>query len=97
MAPTGWWYEGGFHWVDNLGGTGLAVALGGVTAEAWPALTGETLIPFDRVAFFNPLKGEWRNQSTTGATPPPRRRFCSVGVAGDNGTYEVRITLNVSG
>ncbi|KAF7512875.1 hypothetical protein GJ744_011978 [Endocarpon pusillum] len=82
-APTGWLYEGELHWVDNLGGSGLVVALGGVTAA------GQTLVPFDYVSFFNPITGKWRNQSTTGAIPSPRRRACSVGVPGDNGTYEI--------
>jgi hypothetical protein len=82
FAPTGKWLEGELHWVDNLGGIGLVAALGGVTA-------GEMFILLDHVTFFNPITGEWRNQSTTGAIPRPRRRYCSVGVPGDNGTYEV--------
>ncbi|ERF72729.1 hypothetical protein EPUS_04782 [Endocarpon pusillum Z07020] len=89
VAPTGWWYEGELHWVDNLGGSGLVVALGGVTAQPLPQSAGETLVPFDYVSFFNPVTGEWRNQSTTGAIPTPRRRACSVGVLGDNGTYGI--------
>lgn len=92
-APTGWLYEGYLHWVDYLGGSGLVVALGGVTAQPLPELAGETLVPFDYVSLFNPITGEWRNQSTTGAIPTPRRRGCSVGVPGDNGTYEVRAPL----
>lgn len=93
-APTGWLYEGELHWVDNLGGSGLVVTLGGVTAQPLPELAGETLVSFDHVSFFNPITGEWRNQSTTGAIPTTRRRACSVGVPGDNGTYEVRALLN---
>lgn len=94
VAPTGWLYEAELHWVDNLGGSGLVVALGGVTAQPLPELAGETLVPFDFVSFFNPVTGEWRNQSATGAIPTPRRRACSVGVPGDNGTYEVRALLS---
>jgi Kelch motif len=93
-APTGWWYESELHWVENLGGSGLVVALGGVTAQPLPKLAGETLVSFNHVFFFNPITGEWQNQSTTGAVPTPRRRACSVGVPGDNGTYEVRALMN---
>ena len=89
LVPSGWWLEGELHWIDNLGGTGLVVALGGLTALPTSTLVGQSLVLFDDIAFFNPLTGEWRKQTTTGSIPTSRRRACSVGVPGDNGTYEV--------
>ena len=93
LAPWGWWFEGELHWIDNLGGIGLVVALGGVTALPTTTLAGNLLVPFDDIALFNPLTGEWRKQTTSGNIPPSRRRACSVGVPGDNGTYEVGLLL----
>ena len=97
LSSTGCWYEGELHWIDNLGGSGLVVALGGVSAQATPNLVGEFLVKFSDVTFFDPLSGEWRKQATTGDIPPARRRACSVGVPGDNGTYEVWLPLAIGG
>jgi hypothetical protein len=92
FASSGWWLEGELHRIDGLGGAGLVAALGGVTALPSPMIAGQTLVPYSSISFFNPLTGEWRNQTTTGEIPPGRRRACSVGVPGDEGTYEVRLS-----
>jgi hypothetical protein len=94
FAPSGWWFEGESHFVTNLGGVGLVIAMVGVTALPLSTLSGESLVEYDRVGLFNPLTGDWRAQTTTGATPTKRRRACSVAVPGDNGTYEVCYLLS---
>lgn len=90
FAPSGWWLEGELQWVTLPGGSGNIVALGGMTAPAGYPRTGESLVEISKVGIFNPVSGEWTTQSTTGSIPPKRARGCSVGVPGDNGTYEVR-------
>ena len=93
-APGGWWLDGDLHFVSNLGGIGLVVAMGGITEhQDLSALVGETLISYERIGLFNPITGDWRNQTATGDIPTSRRRACSVAVPGDNGTYEVRQTF----
>ena len=88
FAPAGWWLDGHMHFVDNLGGNGTVIAFGGVTVDSEG---DQILLSLENIGLFNPDTGEWRNQSTSGETPPGRRRACSVGVAGDQGTYEVRV------
>ncbi len=93
LVPSGWWFDGELHSVSNHGGTSLVVALGGLTAEPGPTLFQPSLLPFDSVGLFNPVTAEWRKQTTTGDIPPARRHACSVGVPGDNGTYEASVLL----
>ncbi len=90
FVPSGWWIDGDLNFVSDLGGIGLVVAMGGVTVpEGFTTLVGQVFIPYDRIGLFNPITGEWRNQTATGDIPTSRRRACSVAVPGDNGTYEV--------
>ena len=89
FAPSGWWLEGELQWASIPGGTGLVVALGGTTALPGYPRNGNELVKLDQVGLFDPVSGEWSLQSTTGSIPPSRQSGCSVGVPGDNGTYEV--------
>ena len=94
LAPTGWSYEAELHYLDGLqqggGGGGLLLAMGGATAPPRPIdLAEQTLNSYAYVSLFDTVTGEWLNQSTTGDIPVPRYETCSVGVRGDNGTFEV--------
>ena len=90
LAPSGWWLDGGLHFVNGLGGSGLIIAIGGTTGEQNnPGLWNQAMIPYDRIALFNPITGTWRFQTATGQIPTSSSRSCSVAVPGDNGTFEV--------
>lgn len=42
-----------------------------------------------QVSIYEPLGKTWHNQSTYGTAPAMRDSACSVGIPGDNGTYEM--------
>ncbi|EJT74120.1 hypothetical protein GGTG_07968 [Gaeumannomyces tritici R3-111a-1] len=44
---------------------------------------------FSNLSIYDPEQGRWHWQTTTGSRPTGRERFCHVGAAGDNGTYEI--------
>lgn len=44
---------------------------------------------FGNIALYDPANERWFWQKTTGDAPPPLIIFCSVGVQGPNGTYEM--------
>lgn len=84
--PVGSAIDGSLHFVNNLGGAnGLVIAFGGVVL-----LSSQQFVDFETVGLFNPANGQWTMQKTTGEIPPSRRLACSAGVAGKDGTYEVR-------
>ena len=92
FEPSGWWLDGDLHLVSNLGGVGLVVAMGGTTGkQGISSLSEQDFVAYNLITLFNPMTGEWRNQTATGEeVPSPRRRACSAAVPGDNGTFEVR-------
>ncbi|KAL8864588.1 MAG: hypothetical protein Q9174_007296, partial [Haloplaca sp. 1 TL-2023] len=45
--------------------------------------------PFNSITIYNPNDKTWHSQTATGSIPSARGRTCTVGVQGDNGTYEV--------
>ncbi|KAM0563725.1 hypothetical protein ACHAPJ_001457 [Fusarium lateritium] len=48
-------------------------------------------VSFSNITIFDPSSKEWYSQQSTGGPPNPRVDFCSVGVPGQNGTYEIYI------
>lgn len=89
-APSGWWLDGHMHYVSSLGGSnGILLAFGGVTNADSFTPVSQSFVSFGTIGVYNPDQNEWRNQTTYGDIPPNRREACSVGVAGDNGTFEV--------
>jgi hypothetical protein len=91
LTPSGWSYLAEFHYLQGLQRDGLLLAMGGATAPAGDISNGEqTLNSYGYVSLFDTATGQWYNQSTTGDIPAQRYYTCSVGVQGDNGTYEVR-------
>ena len=95
LSPTGTAILGRMHFLPTLGSNGLLVALGGEAAlntTYWPA-DSSTAYAFDKIAIYDPSTKNWFHQRASGATndsvPSVRSDFCSVGVSGDNGTYEM--------
>lgn len=50
---------------------------------------------FENLAIFDISNKRWFFQKTTGDAPPPMILFCSVGVQGPNGTYEMCVATHV--
>ena len=71
-----------------FGPNGLVMFLGG----AFSSLTDPyqlSPINFNNVTFYDPVANIWYSQTTTGSQPDQRQYFCSTGVAGPNGTFEM--------
>ena len=80
---------GQLHFVPGFGPAGLLVALGGQTSGKTQWVPSNDFVSLQSVNIFDPVTGIWASQMTSGTLPPPRANFCSVGVQGDNGTFEV--------
>ena len=80
---------GQLQYVPGFGTAGLLIALGGQTSERTTWTPTQNLLSFQSVNIFDPVSGIWASQMVSGLHPPARTHFCSVGVQGDNGTYEV--------
>ena len=91
--PDGWVWGAQLHYLVDIGKEGLLLAMGGETSRPGSVLDEASLIDYNTVAVYNTVTGEWRNQTTTGDVPAGRGAACSVGVRGDNGTFEVRFTF----
>ena len=72
--------------VDIFGPEGLMFPLGGETGSATDS---DQYFSFDNLAFYEPVSQQWVTQLADGDIPAPVANLCAVGVAGDNGTYEV--------
>jgi len=71
-----------------FGPDGLVMFFGGGSNS--PTDNAEfTPFSLNNLTIYNPATKEWFWQSTSGDVPPHRNQFCSVGVAGNNGTYEM--------
>ena len=80
---------GQLQYVPGYGTAGLLLAFGGQTSDRATWDPTQNLVPFQSVNIFDPASTIWTSQIVSGSQPPPRTDFCSVGVQGDNGTYEV--------
>ena len=47
--------------------------------------------PFNSITIYDPSDKTWHSQTATGSIPSARGHTCTVGVQGDNGTYEVYV------
>ena len=72
-----------FESVTNFGPMGLLIGAG--HADYSP--TAPTTI--SNLTIYEPMDKTWHNQSTTGDAPMIRNWPCTVGLPGDNGTYEM--------
>ena len=66
--------NGAMHFVPSFGAGGIFVAMGGGVAQF------EASLNFSTLAVFDPITGEWWNQTTTGAAPIARIDFCTAGL-----------------
>ena len=68
--------------VPNFGPVGLLLAAGtGTVDQAAPK--------FDNITIYEPSDKTWHYQTATGDVPSGRDGVCTVGIQGDNGTYEM--------
>ena len=83
---------GQMQYVPNVAENGLLVLFGGETSDdvEWHD-NGSNLLSFDTIYMYDPSSNTWHNQTASGTVPESRDRFCSVGVQGDNGTFEIFI------
>ncbi|KEF59351.1 uncharacterized protein A1O9_04195 [Exophiala aquamarina CBS 119918] len=90
LAPTGWSFDASLHYLDGLTNQGFLLAMGGATAAPGNLKSGgEYLNPFSYVTLYDIEAKKWYNQSTSGDVPPRRYDKCSLGIPGDNGTFEI--------
>ncbi|KAK1974288.1 hypothetical protein LZ30DRAFT_416493 [Colletotrichum cereale] len=77
-------------YIPTFGPNGLITIMGGYTEALDPGLKGPTgWLDFANLTFLDPVTRKWYSQATTGNPPTARAGFCSVGVNGTNGTYEI--------
>ncbi|KAK8047666.1 Kelch repeat-containing protein [Apiospora saccharicola] len=79
-----------------LGPNGLLMVLGGAEAPVGVINTTQP-VSWDTLGFVDPVTGKWYSQATTGQLPTQKQDFCSVGVQGPNGTYEIFIYGGTTG
>lgn len=68
--------------VPTFGTQGLLMATG-------TGSSSEGALPFDNITIHEPTNRTWHYQTATGSIPRGRDKACTVGIEGDNGTYEV--------
>jgi hypothetical protein len=95
LAPTGWSFNSQVHYLKGLPKTGLLLAMGGATAAPGFLASGEEILnSYGYVSLYDTDSSTWYNQTTTGDIPVQRYGTCSVGLTGDNGTFEVSYTTH---
>ena len=72
--------------VPTFGAQGLLVATG-------TGSNSEGALPFDNITIYEPINRTWHYQAATGSIPHGRDKACTVGIEGDNGTYELYGTI----
>lgn len=83
---------GQMKYVPNFADQGLFVVFGGETSDQVEWFdNGSNLLSFGTIYIYDPSSNTWHNQTASGTIPESRDRFCSVGVRGDNGTFEIFI------
>ena len=80
VRPTG--RNGVLASVPIFGPEGLLIATGLGAMDQVP-------IPFDTITIYEPGSKTWHNQTATGDIPKGRDKACTVGIQGDNETYEM--------
>ena len=90
--------NGRMHFLSSYGQSGLLVVLGGEIMGLGPwHETGNNLVPFTNISFFDTARKTWYWQAATGAggpedIPPPSVMFCSaVTTSTSSGTTEIFI------
>ncbi|KAK0723587.1 hypothetical protein B0T26DRAFT_643998 [Lasiosphaeria miniovina] len=80
------------EYVPRFGPNGIVMILGGLSYSPFgnPGRDSGGL-DFGNLTFFDPVTRNIYWQTTTGTVPAARWRYCSVGIDGGNGTYEIFI------
>ena len=68
--------------VPSFGPNGLLLATG-------TGSTGNGPLPFDNITIYEPGNLTWHYQMATGDIPDGRDKACTVGIQGDDGTFEM--------
>jgi hypothetical protein len=90
FTESGSFARGQLQYVPGYGASGLLIPLGGSTSTALDNNDGHTILnDFATISMYHIASGTWHTQATSGDVPSGRQSFCSVGVQGDNGTFEV--------
>lgn len=83
--------DGNGHCLPFGGDRGMLLFLGGISAAPADPHSFEW-VDMTRMTIYDPESKVWFEQPTTSTEVPPKRRFfCSAGVKGQNGTYEIII------
>ena len=79
-----------------FGEEGVLLFMGGGTDLVATTYSGWKEVDFNTLTLFDVKTGKFRTQRTTGSRPTPRQRFCTAGVQGPNGTFEIFIYGGIS-
>jgi hypothetical protein len=85
-------WSGTANCIPSVGSAGLLVFLGGAKGIGSGRSNESDPVSFTNVTIYDPESKDWYWQLTTGGPPDPRVDFCSVGVPGKNGTYEMCVS-----
>ncbi|KAK4446547.1 hypothetical protein QBC34DRAFT_149052 [Podospora aff. communis PSN243] len=88
LGPFGTLVGGSAHFIP-FGTPGVLLFLGGSTSPISATEAGWVSMDFTTLTLYDLKNKQWLTQTTTGARPTPRERFCAVGVQGTNNTYEI--------
>ena len=75
---------GTLHAIPTFGPAGLLMITGTSAVHG-------TFNTFDNITIYEPSSKSWYNQKATGDIPSGRDKPCTVGINGDNGTYEMYV------
>ncbi|KAG7409053.1 Kelch repeat-containing protein [Fusarium oxysporum f. sp. rapae] len=77
--------------IPSIGASGLLVFMGGAKVKMPAFRNASEPVSFTNITSFDPSSKAWYYQRTSGVSPDPRIDFCSMGVQGQNNTYEIFI------
>ncbi|KAI7759045.1 hypothetical protein LZL87_010040 [Fusarium oxysporum] len=77
--------------IPSIGASGLLVFMGGAKVKMPAFRNASEPVSFTNITIFDPSSKAWYYQRTSGVSPDPRIDFCSMGVQGQNNTYEIFI------
>lgn len=97
FTQSGSFSRGQLQHLPGYGAEGLLIPLGGSTSTAADDAAGRSLVnDFTTLSMYDVASGTWHTQKTSGEYPLGRINFCSVGVQGDDGTYEVTTAQEIT-
>ena len=88
--PNGISIGANLQYIPDYGKEGILLAMGGYSGV--DEHDTSELISFGTTSVFDVATGKWGKQTTSGTIPDPRGGACTVGVQGDNGTFEASST-----